>query len=344
MNNKSTIITRSPLRVGLAGGGTDIKSYYTKYSGSVINFAIRKYHYIKLTPSKNKYFEYSNQNNSKSYKFLFDEIKHDKKDDFCLISSSILYFVQKYSLPVHYFDISIYSDAPRGSGLGASSSLVVGILSCLSKFYGIDLNNIDIAEQAYEIERELLELDGGFQDQYVASFGGLNFIEFTQNDEVIVCPLLLDSDTKFHFESHFISFFTGISRDSESIIKDQRNSISEEKKMSLMNDLKLNSVEMKNAILLKNFSKIPEILNNGFKIKKKISNKVSNRFLDNIINEIFEEGVMGCKISGAGGGGYITCYIKPENRGGLINYLNKNKFDYFDCLIHEEGIQSYIDK
>ena len=340
--NSSIIHTRSPLRIGLAGGGTDIKTYYKEYSGAVINFAIRKYHFIILKTSNNSNFKYLNQNSNKLYEFNKNSLVYNKKDEYCLISATIKYFIDTFNLEIIPLEFNIFSEAPRGSGLGASSSLVVGLVSSLAKYYGISLNNIEISNIAYTIERVHLDLDGGTQDQYVTTYGGLNFIEFQKNENIIVSPLILDSETKSHFESHFVSFFTGVSRESELIIRDQRNSISKLQKIKLMEGLTNNANEMKNAILLKKYSDIPFLLNEGFRIKKKVSNKVSNSSINKILSDIKDIGVLGAKISGAGGGGYVSCYIDLNKRVELYSYLRKNNFSFFNCLIHEENIKSYV--
>jgi D-glycero-alpha-D-manno-heptose-7-phosphate kinase len=341
MRKFNSVYTRSALRVGLAGGGTDIKSYFKENGGAVINFAIKKFHHIYIRPGK-KSFSYINQNTNTITNFFDSDIKYDKAQDFCLISSTLKYFKDIFNVNLIYLDFFIYSDAPRGSGLGASSSLVVGLVSSLATIYGIQLNFAQIAHIAYTIEREMLNLDGGSQDQYVSSYGGLNFIEFLKSGEIVVSPLILDPETKFHFESRFISFFTGISRSSEEIIKDQRNSINESKKKSLMNDLTVNAYEMKNAILLKQFDKIPELLNYGFNIKKKISSKVVSPEIEEIIEKAKKNGAMGLKISGAGGGGFISCYVNPNKRGDFMEFLSYNNLNYFNCNIHSEGIISFI--
>ena len=335
-----SVSTRAPLRVGLAGGGTDIKKFYLKNGGSVVNFAIKKFHHIYVKPTENNEYIYINHNTNKSYLFEIEN-NYSKSEEHYLISGTISHFLNEFKLDPLGLEISIFSDAPRGSGLGSSSSLVVGLISTLCSIYSINLNNNKIADLAYKIERIKLNLDGGTQDQYVCAYGGLNFIEFQKNDENIVSPLILDSETKFHFESHFISFFTGISRHSEEIIKDQKNSISKKSKIDLMNSLNENSFEMKNAILLKKFDLIPTLLNRNFKIKKNVSDKVSNPKIDMLINEIKKIGVLGSKISGAGGGGFVSCYINPRMRGEIYNYLNSNKMIYFNCNIHDEGIKSF---
>jgi D-glycero-alpha-D-manno-heptose-7-phosphate kinase len=341
MRKFNSVYTRSPLRVGLAGGGTDIKSYFLENGGAVINFAIKKFHHIYIKPSISK-FTYTNQNNNVVLEFSEGEILYDKTQDFCLITGTIKYFYDVFNVDFQYLDISVYSDAPRGSGLGASSSLVVGLVSSLATLYGIQLNFSQIAEIAYVIEREKLSLDGGTQDQYVSAYGGLNFIEFLKSGEIVVSPLILDSETKFHFESRFISFFTGISRSSEEIIKDQRNSINEDDKKRLMCDLTTNAYQMKNAILLKQFEKIPKLLNDGFEIKKSISTKVVSNYISDTIDLAIDSGAMGAKISGAGGGGFISCYVDPHRRGDFMNFLIKNNLNYFNCNIHSEGIVSFI--
>ena len=199
-----SVSTRAPLRVGLAGGGTDIKKFYLKNSGSVVNFAIKKFHHIYAKPTNSNKYIYSNHNTNKSYNYEINQT-YKKSSEHYLVSGTIRHFLNEFKLDPLGLEISIFSDAPRGSGLGSSSSLVVGLISTLCSIYGINLNNNKIADLAYKIERIKLDLDGGTQDQYVCAYGGLNYIEFKQNDEIIVSPLIIDSETKFHFESHFIS-------------------------------------------------------------------------------------------------------------------------------------------
>jgi len=223
------------------------------------------------------------------------------------------------------FRMTTYSDAPVGSGLGASSSMVVAIIKCYMEWLNLPLGEYDIAAMAYKVERVDCGLAGGKQDQYAATFGGFNFMEFYANDKVIVNPLRIKRWIKNELESSLVLYFLGISRESAQIINEQvKNTINQdEKSLNAMHHLKQYALYMKEAVLTGNFEGFVEALNSGWHAKKKMADVISNSRIDKVYEYVMQNGATGAKISGAGGGGFMMIYIDPSKRYGLISALKQ---------------------
>jgi len=316
--------SKAPLRIGLAGGGTDLKSYYSNHGGEVLNATIDLYAHtsIQILPRKKLVLEASDLNVVEEYKL----------DSLNFSSSKLKLHHGVYERIVKDFlngkfpalKIQTYADAPQGSGLGTSSAIVVSLIKAFVEFFQLPLGEYEIASLAYEIERIDLGLAGGKQDQYAATFGGFNYIEFTKDDKVIVNPLRVKKWIFRELEESLVLFFTGTSRDSAKIINQQVRETSNANSINLeaMHDLKMSARNMKKALLIGDIKGIINQVKIGWEAKKKTSSFISNKHLNEVYDFAIKNGALAGKISGAGGGGFFMFFVDPQNRSNLINALN----------------------
>ena len=318
------IRSKTPLRLGLAGGGTDVSPFCDLYGGCVLNVTINMFAYCTIIPKNDG-------------KITF--ISPDREVIVELESKSVLEINKQ--LPLHCgiynrivkdynnneplsFEMTTYSDAPAGSGLGTSSTMVVTILKAFQEWLNIPLGEYDMAKLAYDIERKDLGLSGGKQDQYAATFGGLNYMEFYDNDRVIVNPLRMKKWIKNEIENSLVLFYTGTSRDSGKIIEQQTKATKNEKSLEAMFEIKKQTAAMKEAVLKGDFNGIAESLHQNWLAKKKTASIISNPHIEETYNYILENGGIAAKISGAGGGGFMMIWCDPKKRYNLIKAL-KNR-------------------
>jgi D-glycero-alpha-D-manno-heptose-7-phosphate kinase len=317
--------SKAPLRIGLAGGGTDIKSYYSVHGGEVLNATIDLFAHCSIEELKvNKVlFEASDLAIYEEFDLNSHSISNSKlKLHFGVYQRFIKDYFGGNFIPIR---IQTYADAPQGSGLGTSSALVVAMIKAFVELYKIPLGEYEIAQLAYQIERNDLNLSGGKQDQYSTTFGGFNYIEFSQDEKVIVNPLRVKNWIKNELEESMILFFTGISRESATIIDQQIKETTDQSSFELeaMHALKLAARSMKKHLLTGNINGIIEQIKIGWEAKKRTSSFVSNNHLNEIYNYAMMNGALAGKISGAGGGGFFMFFVEPFNRSRLINALNK---------------------
>lgn len=337
------IRSKAPLRLGLAGGGTDVSPYCDEYGGIVLNATIDMYAYCTIEPlTNNKIILISSDRNEQVE--LKSESKLEIDDKLMLHKGVYNKIVERYNngKPLS-FRMVTYSDAPAGSGLGSSSTMVVVIIKAFMEWLNLPLGEYDIANLAYEIEREDLGLSGGKQDQFSATFGGVNLMEFFSENRVIVNPLRIKKWIKNEIENSLILYYTGTSRESAKIINEQINNVKKKSEESLegMHELKRMAIEMKNSILTGNFNKLAECLKMGWEAKKKMSNSISNLMIEERYNFIMKNGGKAAKVSGAGGGGFMMIICDPKERYNLVKKLQT--LDGKVILPHftEEGTQAW---
>jgi len=233
--------------------------------------------------------------------------------------------IQKdYGLPMTNFRLCTYVDAAAGSGLGTSSTLVVAILGAFVEMLKLPLGDYDIAHYAFEIERKDLQFAGGKQDQYAATFGGVNYMEFYSDDKVIVNPLRIRQEYLNELENNLVLYFTSTSRESATIIKEQQKNVKEKNESSIeaMHQLKEQARMMKEALLKGRLHEFGEILDFGFEQKRKMAHNISNDTIEKIYEAAKKSGATGGKISGAGGGGFMTFYCPGNTRYKVMETLN----------------------
>lgn len=230
-----------------------------------------------------------------------------------------------YGLPMTGFRLSTFVDAPAGSGLGTSSTLVVAILGAFAEMLRLPLGEYDIAHLAYELERKDLGMAGGKQDQYAATFGGVNYMEFYSGDKVIVNPLRIKQQYLFELENNLVLYYTSTSRESARIIQKQSENVVKKNETSIeaMHQLKQQAQMMKEALLKGRVHEIGEILDFGFQQKRQMAEGISNELMDDIYECARKAGATGGKISGAGGGGFMVFYCPDNTKYAVIDSLGK---------------------
>jgi D-glycero-alpha-D-manno-heptose-7-phosphate kinase len=318
-----SVRARAPLRLGLAGGGTDLSPYCDQYGGAILNATIGRYAYAHLSFRRDHQLCFSAHDvKQEDQTPLAAELPLDGG---LLLHRAVHNRMVRDHLRgrLHAITVTSTVDAPPGSGLGASSALIVALVEAYRAAFSLPLGRYDVARLAFEIERIDLGLAGGRQDQYAAAFGGVNFMEFLPEDRVIVNPLRISSSFLCEFEASLIVCFTGESRAS-AIIQDQVRAATEHDRTALeaMHQLKSDAVDMKQALLGGDIRHVAEILNRSWRAKRKTSKSVSNARVEEIFELGLNNGAVAGKVSGAGGGGFLMFMTDPEHRYRLVTALN----------------------
>jgi len=315
--------SRAPLRIGLAGGGTDVSPYSDVYGGAILNATITLYAHASIEPLKENNIIIQALDRHEEQQF--DSINELPVDGKLNLLKGVYNRIQKdFGVPQKGLRLSTYVDAPAGSGLGTSSTLVIAIIGAFVEMLKLPLGDYDIAHYAYEIERNDLKLAGGKQDQYAAMFGGVNYMEFYADDKVIVNPLRIRQEYLNELENNIVLYFTSDSRESANIIKEQQRNVKEnnEKSLEAMHHLKEQARMMKEALLKGKLHEMGEILNYGFEQKRSMAHNISNDKIESIYAAAKKAGATGGKISGAGGGGFMIFYCPGNTRYKVMDTLN----------------------
>lgn len=340
--NKTIFRSKAPLRIGLAGGGTDVSPYCDLYGGAILNATISLYAHatIELLPDPVIVVEAIDQQEHESYS-LGDILPQTGK--LALLNGAINSIQKKYGKFEQGFKLTTYVDAPAGSGLGTSSTLMVAIIGAFIEMKKLPLGDYDTAHYAFEIERNDLKLAGGRQDQYAATFGGINYMEFYGNDKVIVNPLRIRSQYLHELEHNLLLFFTSTSRESAAIIKEQVKNVEGNKTESIeaMHHLKEQAVMMKEALLLGELDKIGSILDYGFEQKRRMAKNISTGMLEEIYAAAKSSGATGGKISGAGGGGFMIFYCPGNTRHAVRKTLSSFGGELKQFSFTQEGLTTW---
>lgn len=333
------IRSKAPLRLGLAGGGTDVSPYSDEYGGYVLSATIDMYAYCTIVETDDNKISFHAAD-------LNEQFECDSTDslvlDGCLDLHKAIYnrIVKQYNhnQPLS-FKMTTYSDAPAGSGLGSSSTMVVAILKAFVEWLNLPLGEYDIAHLAYEIERIDVGLSGGKQDQYAATFGGFNFIEFYAGDRVIVNPLRVKNWIINELESSMLLYYTGVSRESAKIIDEQTKNAKEKNQKSLeaMHELKADALVMKEAILKGDIRTFAEYLEKSWTAKKRMASSITNSNIDRIYDIAISAGAYAGKVSGAGGGGFMMFIVDPIKRLNVVRELSKLDGDVMNFHFVKNG-------
>lgn len=319
-----TIRSKAPLRLGLAGGGSDLSPYSDIYGGLILNATINLYAYctIEEIDEPNIIVNAYDAEHFLTYPSA-SQLPIDGNAD--LIKGVYNRLVKDFNLEPLRFKITTYNDAPAGSGLGTSSTMVVTILKCFVEWLGLPLGDYEIARLAYEIERIDLGLSGGKQDQYAAAFGGFNYMEFLQNDIVIVNPLKVKRWIVDELEASMLLYFTGRSRSSAKIIDEQKKNTTEGKQDAIeaMHRIKQSAIDMKLAILKGDVKSFGKIIGKGWEDKKKMAGSITNPNIQEAFDVATAAGAISGKVSGAGGGGFIMFIVEPTRKKEVIQALGK---------------------
>lgn len=332
--------SQAPLRLGLAGGGTDIDLYCQKYGGYVLNATISMY--IRCTIQERDdgkiIFDSPDTNCVAEYESL-ESLSFDGKLDLhkCIYNRLVRDFVKR---PLS-FSLHTYSDAPSGSGLGGSSTLVVAVIVAFVEWLHLPLGEYDIAKLAFEVEREEMAIVGGAQDQYAATFGGFNFMEFYGDKRVIVNPLRVKNWIVSELESRIVLYFTNVTRDAKDIEEHKKGRLGGGESLEAMHNIKRDASDMKEALLKGDFEGIARILDKSWQSKKIISEIVSNDEVERIYNLAMDSGAYSGKISGAGAGGFMFFMVDPIKKYNLVKQLNAQQGYVAEFNFVKEGVKSW---
>lgn len=339
-----TTRARAPLRLGLAGGGTDVSPYCDVYGGHVMNVTIDRYAYALVGESPDKQVHF------KAIDVGVEETFNPEKDALSLegplkLLKGVYARVSKDYLAgrMPALQVQTFSDAPPGSGLGSSSTMVVALLQAFIEHFSLPLGEYEVAHLAYDIERSDLMLAGGKQDQYAAAFGGFNFMEFYDGNRVVVNPLRVKDWVWAELEASLVLYFTGVSRASADIIAQQSRNIGDKNAGSIdaMHRLKEEAIQMKECVLKGDLRRLETTLQAGWEAKKRTASSISNPLIESVERVAFQNGARAAKVSGAGGGGFMMFLCDPSSRLQLSRALLKEGGSILDFHFTQQGATSW---
>lgn len=339
------IRSRAPLRLGLAGGGTDVSPYCDQFGGAILNATIGHYAYASIEPLDEAVVRFAacDRNESTEYD-PSPQIEPDGNLD-------LLKFVHNHAIrefnsgrPMH-LRLMTRLDVPTGSGLGGSSTLVVAALKAYAEWLNYPLDDYELARRAHMIEREEAGLLGGRQDQYAAAFGGFNYMEFGGNGRVLVNPLRIKESVVSELEASLLLFYTGDSRASASIIEEQSNNVQTQNQDAIeaMHQIKQEALRMKEALLRGDFRLLHDVLRSSWKAKKRMASHIVNERIEEIYFRALEAGAYCARISGAGGGGFMIFLADPMRKIRVANELLKRESNgmIYSCHFTNVGAQAW---
>lgn len=330
---------RAPLRLGLAGGGTDVSPYCDLHGGLVLNATIDRYAYAVIRTVSD----------GAAARFVAtdrdgvagpDDVGHELQLHRAVYAEIVANHNCGRELPV---ELSTFCDAPVGSGLGASSTLVVAMVRAFTELLNLPLDDHEIARIAFKVERIDCGLQGGRQDQYSAAFGGFNFMEFHDGERAVINSLRIKEWIVCELEASLLLFYTGVSRQSAAIISDQSRNISagHADAIDAMHGLRREALVMKDCLLRGDFDGIVDSMRQGWESKKRTASVVSNPHIEKIYDAAMGAGALAGKISGAGGGGYMIFFVPPHRRMDVIRKLSSFEGQVSNCHFTQHGSQGW---
>jgi D-glycero-alpha-D-manno-heptose-7-phosphate kinase len=327
--------SRAPLRISFAGGGTDVAPYPERFGGCVLSCTINKYAYVTIRARSDK--NVAIRSLDYGLEFTYDPNALGGETGKLRLVESILRRFHASGI-----DIFMHSDAPPGSGLGSSSAMIVALCAALARFGAHELSRYELAELAYEIERDDLGISGGMQDQYAASFGGFNFIEFDAN-RVVVNPLRMGEDTLDELHYNLMLCFTGGTRISSNILAEQTQRVSDsnEDALTALHRMKALTLEIKSLLLRDNLAQFGEALHESWMCKRGLASSISNEHIDALYTAAKEAGAWGGKILGAGGGGYLLLAVPFWRRSDVAHALELLGGKMTDFQFDTNGVRTW---
>jgi D-glycero-alpha-D-manno-heptose-7-phosphate kinase len=335
-------VCKAPLRIGLAGGGTDVSPYSDNFGGAILNVTINLFATVTIIPRDDNKVIINALN--QGIKIELEAKKELEIHPKLKIQIGVYNrFVKDYMKKPIGCEIISTMDCPTGSGLGTSSTMVVATIGAFAEWLNIPFGEYDMAQLAYSIEREDLAMTGGKQDQYAATFGGMNFMEFFKGNHVIVNPLRMRERTLEELEFHLLLFHTRTIRESSSIIDRQKENFSNNESVALnaTHKLKADAFKMKEALLKSEINEVGKILENSWKNKKQLAKGISNDQIDHIYSTAINAGASGGKVSGAGGGGFMIFYCPGVKKYDVIKALEEIGAQYQRFNFYQKGVHSW---
>jgi len=336
------IRARAPLRLGLAGGGTDVSPYCDVHGGYVLNATIDRYAYAVITPIDDGHVRFvaADQDIRVERELAIRYPLDGRLNLHAAVYNRIVNdFNDGQPLAV---ELTTFCDAPAGSGLGSSSTLVVVMIRAFAELLNLPLDDYAVAQLAFTIERVDCQLQGGRQDQYSATFGGVNFMEF-YGDRTVVNPLRVKNWILCELEASLVLFYTGVSRESAKIIADQSRNVTagSEDAISAMHGIKREAIVMKECLLKGDFEGIVDSMRQGWESKKRSASSVSNPHIEEIYDAAVAAGASAGKVSGAGGGGFMMFFVPPDRRMAVIRKLEQFEGQVSNCHFTKHGTQAW---
>lgn len=337
------IRARAPLRLGLAGGGTDVAPYCDIYGGNILNATIDRYAYATIKTLEDPLVRFvATDQMQEKIKMIDEPLKLNGKLD--LHKAVYNEMIQRYNngKPVA-MELSTFCDAPPGSGLGASSTLVVAMIKAFTELLNLPLDDYTLAQLAFKIERVDCGLQGGRQDQYSSTFGGFNFMEFYAENRAVINPLRIKPWIICELEASLLLFYTGVSRESAKIIADQSDNVSKGMvdAIEAMHAMKQEAFVMKECLLKGDFESLVETMRTGWESKKNSAKTVSTPHIENIYEAAMRAGALAGKVSGAGGGGFMMFFVPPDKRMAVTTALYGMKGQVSNCHFTKYGTQAW---
>ena len=337
MNPNMIIRAISPLRMSFAGGGTDIAEYWRDHGGAVINSTINWYAHTHLSPTHDQLRVISLDYGTDT---KIEHFGYDGKND--LIKATFNRIARgKHKGGAEFL---IHTDAPPGSGLGASSAVIVSLIGAINLWINRTMDNYEVAEVAYDIERNDLGIRGGYQDQFATTFGGFNYIEFLRDGKVIVHPLRIEKDNINELESHLLLCYTGSTRLSARIIEKQVDTLAEGINIAALHEQKKIAIEMKNAILKGSFDDFGHLLDEAWQGKKTLAKAITSSHIDRLYSAARNAGAVGGKILGAGGGGYLLLYCNYRKKHEVERLMRSMGATHMPFSFVKDGMKAWRSK
>jgi len=334
-----TARSKSPVRISFGGGGSDTTAFFKDNNGAVINSTISLYSHCSLSKRTDSKINIDSADlNIKSSFLNIEEFLNSEKCPLELIKATI-----KVINPFFGFDLYIQSDFPLSSGLGGSAVVVSSIIGCFNEFRIDKWSSYEIAELAYEAERLNMGISGGWQDQYATVFGGFNFMEFS-NRQNLIHPLRLSETTKSSLEQNLILCFTNTSHKSGDIHQDQKSNLDNK---VIQENVKKNvkiAYKMRESLLKENLNGFSNLMNDSWELKKSYSRDISTDYLNDIYENAKQNGALSGKLLGAGGGGYFLFYTDFSKRNKLINWIKKEGLVYTNFKFEDLGLKSWKER
>ena len=337
--------SRAPLRLGLAGGGTDVPPYCDEFGGAILNATIDYYAYAALEPLNNGQIQFISAD--------LNQFAQYPTAPYIEMNGQLDLFKAVYNHVVKNFNdgkpvsvrMSTRVDVPAGSGLGSSSTLAVAMLKAFAEWMSLPMDEYRLAHTAWVIEREEAGLQGGKQDQYAAAFGGFNFMEFGKDGQVLVNPLRIKEWIVSELEASLLLYFTGKSRMSAAIIEEQSTNVlnRNEPALEAMHSIKNEAFRIKEALLRGDFQRLRDVLRSSWESKKRMASQITNEQIERLYDCAMKAGAHCAKISGAGGGGFMMFLTDPIQKDRVAAALRTHHDGgtVYSCHFTNVGAQAW---
>ena len=339
-----TVRARAPLRLGLAGGGTDVSPYCDVHGGYVLNATIDRYAYTVIKTLDQPIIRFLATDQKKEAEYDCRDFPLKPGGRLALHEAVYNEMIRVYNnnVPIA-LELSTFCDAPAGSGLGSSSTLVVVMIRAFAELMNLPLDDYTIAHLAFRIERINCGLQGGRQDQYSATFGGFNFMEFYADERAVINPLRIRNWIICELEASLVLFYTGVSRESAKIISDQSDNVKSGSTVALeaMHGIKQEALVMKECLLRGDFDGVVDSLRQGWENKKRSAKTVSTPHIEEIYEATLKAGALAGKVSGAGGGGFMMFFVPPDRRMDVFRTLGQFEGQVSNCHFTKHGTQAW---